>query len=121
MLKYIEKRKCTCSINDYVSLRRYTRKKLITLGGGYNLEEFMGLLLGSLSLFYPLLIASVITFIYALIKRSCGWMLLSAILLYPDAWFFSGYPLFPWAKFIPFIQVILAIIFYLMKRNKAKT
>jgi hypothetical protein len=80
----------------------------------------MGVLLGSLRLFYPLLIASVITFVYALIKRSWIWMLLSAILLYPDAWFFSGYPPFPWAKFIPLIQVVFALIFYLMKRNQSK-
>ncbi|TQR21752.1 hypothetical protein [Psychrobacillus vulpis] len=84
------------------------------------MEEIMGGLLGQLGLFYPLLIASVITFVYALIKRSWIWMLLSAILLYPDAWFFSGYPPFPWAKFVPLIQVIFAIIFYLMKRNKSK-
>ena len=80
----------------------------------------MGGLLGPLGLFYPLLIASVIIFVYALIKRSWIWMLLSAILLYPDAWFFSGYPPFPWAKFVPLIQVIFAIIFYQMKRNKSK-
>lgn len=80
----------------------------------------MGVLLGSLRLFYPLLVASVITFVYALIKRSWIWMLLSAILLYPDAWFFSGYPPFSWTKFIPLIQVILALIFYLMKRNQSK-
>ena len=48
-------------------------------------------LLGQLGLFYPLLIASLITFVYARIKPSRIWMLLSAILLYPDAWFFSGY------------------------------
>lgn len=78
----------------------------------------MGVLLGALRLFYPLLLASVITFVYALIKRSWMWMLLSAILLYPDAWYFSGYPPYNWVIFVPFIQVILAIIFYLMKRNK---
>lgn len=81
----------------------------------------MGLLLGSLGLFYPLLIVSVITFIYALIKRSWGWMLLSALLLYPAAWFFSGYPPFPWARFIPFLQIIVAIIFYILKRKRAKS
>lgn len=81
----------------------------------------MEFLLGSLGLFYPLLIASVIIFIYALVKRSWIWMLLSAILLYPDAWFFSGYPPFSWVKFVPLIQVILAIIFYQLNRNKSKT
>jgi len=85
------------------------------------MEGLIGGLLGTLGLFYPLLIASVITFIYGLIKRSWIGMLLSGILLYPDAWFFSGYPPFSWAKFIPLIQVILAIIFYLLKRNKSKT
>lgn len=79
----------------------------------------MGLLLGSLNLFYPLLIASVVTFVYAFIKSSWVWMILSAILLYPVAWLFSGYPPFPWAKFVPFIQIILAIIFYVLKRNKS--
>ncbi|WP_342543252.1 hypothetical protein MHH33_06375 [Paenisporosarcina sp. FSL H8-0542] len=82
------------------------------------MEGIMGVLLGTLGLFYPLLLASVITFVYALIKRSWIWMLISAILLYPDAWFFSGYPPFPWAKFVPLIQVILAIIFYLLKRKR---
>ncbi|HWI49014.1 MAG TPA: hypothetical protein VNU45_12400 [Rummeliibacillus sp.] len=85
------------------------------------MEGLIGGLLGTLGLFYPLLIASVITFIYGLIKRSWIGMLLSGILLYPDAWFFSGYSPFSWAKFIPLIQVILAIIFYLLKRNKSKT
>lgn len=80
----------------------------------------MGFLLGSLRLFYPLLVASVITFVYAFIKRSWIWMLLSAILLYPDAWFFSGYPPFPLAKFIPFIHVVFAFVFYLMRRNQSK-
>jgi hypothetical protein len=85
------------------------------------MEDIMGVLLGSLQLFYPLLIASIITFVYALFKRSWNWMLLSGILLYPDAWFFSGYPPFPWAKFVPLIQVVLAIILSLMKRKKLKT
>jgi hypothetical protein len=81
------------------------------------LEAVIGILLGSLNLFYPLLIASVITFIYALKKRSWGWMLLSAILLYPDTWYFSGYPPIPWANLIPLFQVIIAIIFFGMKRK----
>jgi hypothetical protein len=85
------------------------------------LEEVIGLLLGSLDLFYPLLIASVIIFVYALIMRSWIMMLISATLLYPDAWFFSKYPPFPWVIFVPLILVILAIIFYLRKRNKVKT
>lgn len=85
------------------------------------MEGIIGVLLGTLGLFYPLLIASIITFVYALIKRSWIWMLLSAILLYPDAWFFSGYPTFPWVKFVPLIQVILAIVLYLLYRNKSKT
>jgi hypothetical protein len=81
------------------------------------MEQLLGLLLGTLNLFYPLLIASVIIFIYALIKRSWVGMMISAILLFPDAWFFSGYPAFPWAIILPFIQVILAVIFYVRKRN----
>ncbi|WP_456271002.1 hypothetical protein [Bacillus sp. AK031] len=80
------------------------------------MENLMGLLLGSLNLFYPLLIASAIIFIYALLKRSWIGMLLSALLLFPDAWYFSGYPAFPWAMLLPLIQVLLAVTFY--KRNK---
>lgn len=80
----------------------------------------MGLLLGTLKLFYPLLIAAVSLFIYALIKRSWKLMLISAILLYPDAWYFSGTPRFPWAIFVPLIQVVLAALFYLKKENSSK-
>ncbi|MBY0121824.1 hypothetical protein [Bacillus sp. S/N-304-OC-R1] len=81
------------------------------------MEELMGFLLGSLQLFYPLLIASGIVFVYGLIKRSWISMTVSAILLYPDAWYFSGYPPFPWAKFIPIIFILIAIAFYLRKRK----
>jgi hypothetical protein len=82
------------------------------------LEELMGLLLGTLDLFYPLLIASVITFFYALFTRSWMIMLVSGILLFPDAWYFSGYPPFPWAKIVPLIHVVIAIIFFLQKRKR---
>jgi len=82
------------------------------------MEVITGVLLGVLQLFYPLLLASVILFIYALIKRSWIWMLVSGVLLYPDAWYFSGYPPFPWVKIIPLIHVILAIILYLLSRKK---
>jgi hypothetical protein len=81
------------------------------------MEQLTGFLLGSLGLFYPLLIAAVLTFVYALIKRSWIWMLVSAILLYPVAWFFSGYPPFPWAKFIPLTQMIFALVFWLKKQK----
>lgn len=83
------------------------------------MEVIMGFLLGTLSLFYPLLIASVIIFVYALIKRSWKSMLISAILLYPIAWFIGAHPPFPWATYIPFIQVALAILFYFIRKNKA--
>ena len=86
--------------------------------GGNDVEGIISVLLGPLQLFYPLLIASIITFVYALIKRSWFWMLLSGILLYPDAWYFSGYPPFPWVKFIPLVQMVLTIILYLMKRKE---
>ena len=82
------------------------------------MEAILGILLGPLSLFYPLLMASILTFIYSIIKRSWIWMLLSSILLYPNAWFFSQYPPFPWAIFVPLIQVVLAILFYLRTRKK---
>ncbi|TKC18883.1 hypothetical protein [Robertmurraya kyonggiensis] len=85
------------------------------------MEDILGFLLGFLQLFYPLLLASIITFIYALIKRSWKWMLVSGILLFPDAWYFSWYPPFPWAKFIPLIQVIIAFIFFRTKgKEKSK-
>ena len=82
------------------------------------MEAITGVLLGVLQLFYPLLFTSVILFVYALIKRSWIWMLISGVLLYPDAWYFSGYPPFPWVKLIPLIQVIWAIILYLLSRKK---
>lgn len=100
----------------FISFDMNFRKDL----GGNNLEEIMGVLLGSLNLFYPLLIASGITFIYALVKRSWISMLISAISLYPIAWLFSGYPPFPWANFVPCIQIILAIILYFLQKNKSK-
>lgn len=81
------------------------------------MEEVMVFLLGSLQLFYPLLIASVIVFVYGLIKRSWISMTVSAVLLYPDAWYFSGYPPFPWAKFIPIIPILIAVVFFIRKRK----
>ncbi|MCZ2258140.1 hypothetical protein [Sporosarcina sp. G11-34] len=81
------------------------------------METIMGVLLESLGLFYPLFLASVVTFVYPIIKRSWIWMLLSAILIFPDAWFFSKHPPFPWAIFVPLVQVVFAILFYLWKRN----
>ena len=87
--------------------------------GVIKLEGITSVLLGPLSLFYPLLIASIVTFVYALVKRSWVWMLISAVLLYPDAWYFSGYPPFPWAKFAPVIQVVFAIFFYLLKSKQS--
>ncbi|TSI07870.1 hypothetical protein [Lysinibacillus sp. BW-2-10] len=81
------------------------------------MEAIVGVLLGTLGLFYPLLLGAILAFVYALLKRSWVWMLISALLLYPDAWYFSGYPPFPWVKWVPFMQVILALMFYL-NRNK---
>ncbi|KXH80866.1 hypothetical protein [Sporosarcina sp. HYO08] len=85
------------------------------------MEQIMGLLLGTLNLFYPLLLGSVITFIYALIRRSSIPMLISAILLFPIAWFIGAHPPFPWAIFLPLIQVLLAIVFYLLNKRKVET
>lgn len=81
----------------------------------------MGLLLGSFDLFYPLLIVSVILFLYTLMKRCWIAMIFSAIFLYPVIWYFSGYPPFTWVKIIPFIQVVVALVFFQMKRTKLKT
>lgn len=81
------------------------------------MEAIVGVLLGTLGLFYPLLLGAILSFVYALRKRSWVWMLISALILYPDAWYFSGYPPFPWVKCVPCIQVILALIFY-VNRNK---
>lgn len=82
------------------------------------MEIIMSVLLGILNLFYPLLIASFVIFIYALIKRSWIAMLISGLLLFPDAWYFSGYPPFPWVKFIPLVQVIMALVFYFKQKRK---
>lgn len=80
------------------------------------MEAILGLLLGVLPLFYPLLIASGIAFVYAMARRSWKAMALSGALLVPDAWYVSGYPALPWAKFVPLLQLALAIWFY-AKRN----
>ncbi|WP_421382214.1 hypothetical protein ACOJQI_22145 [Bacillus salacetis] len=81
------------------------------------MEQLTGFLLGTLDLFYPLLIASILTLVYAIRKRSWFWMIVSAVLLYPDAWFFSGYPSFAWVKFLPVIEVIFAIVFWVKKQQ----
>ena len=60
------------------------------------METIMGVLLGSVGLFYPFLLASVVIFIYAIIKRSWIWMSLSTILLYPDAGFLVNTYHFLW-------------------------
>ncbi|WP_456275176.1 hypothetical protein [Bacillus sp. AK128] len=39
-------------------------------------------------------------------------MIVSAILILPDAVFFSGYPLFVWVILVPFVPLLLAFIFY---------
>ncbi|SEM22686.1 hypothetical protein SAMN05192533_101501 [Mesobacillus persicus] len=85
------------------------------------MEKLIGLLLGSFDLFYPLLIVSVFTLIYALVKRSWILMIISAILLYPDAWYFSGYPPFYWVQYIPVIHILLATNFYLRAGKKKDT
>ncbi|PLS18640.1 hypothetical protein CVD28_05755 [Bacillus sp. M6-12] len=76
------------------------------------MQEIIGFLLGDLDLFYPLLLASVFIFVYAIVKRSWAAMLLSGILLLPDAIYFSGYPSVPFAIGIPLIQVFFAVIYY---------
>ena len=85
-----------------------------------NTEKVVEVSLGIFDLFYPLLMASAVAFVYALIKRSWKWMLFSAVLLYPDVWFLSGYPLLHWAKWMLLIHVALAGIFYFSGR-KSKT
>jgi hypothetical protein len=80
-------------------------------------EEITRILFGSWHLFYPLLITSGIIFVYAFTTRSWIWMIISGIVLYPDAWYFSKYPAFSWVEFIPVVQVIFAVVFFLMKRR----
>jgi hypothetical protein len=82
------------------------------------MEELMGLLLGPpLKLFYPLLIASFLTLVYGVVKRSWKSMLISGILLFPDAWYFSGYPSFPYTIFIPIMIILISIVMYRLKRR----
>lgn len=83
------------------------------------MEELLGLLLGELHLFYPLLIASLVLFLYGFMKRSFVMMVLSGLFLFPDTWYFSGYPPFPWAKFIPLLHVMIALIFIVTKKKEA--
>jgi hypothetical protein len=68
---------------------------------------------------YALLVASGIIFIYALVKRSWKWMLFSGILVF-QAWYISGYPAFPWAIFVPLIQVFFTVLFFATKGRIAK-
>lgn len=87
---------------------------------GMYLEEILFKLLFGLNFFYPLLFTSVILFVYAIFKQSWVWMLISGILLFPNALFLFIDPLpFKLAIFIPLIQVILTIIFR-MKRIRSK-
>ncbi|BAB07598.1 hypothetical protein P4637_04575 [Halalkalibacterium halodurans] len=85
------------------------------------MEGVMSFLFGALSLFYPLLIASVLLFGYAFVKRSWVGMVVCAILLYPNAWFVSMHPPFPWVIYTPVIPIMLAAVFYLMKRTRLRT
>ncbi|WP_424237906.1 hypothetical protein [Bhargavaea ginsengi] len=83
------------------------------------MEQVMGLLLGTLQLFFPLIVMSAITFVLGLILRSWLWMLASAVLIYPDAWYLGATPAFPWAIYVPLIPVFVALwLFLLNKRDK---
>jgi hypothetical protein len=81
------------------------------------MEALLGFLLGTLQLFYPLLIVSIVMFIYAIFVRSWILMLISGLLIFPDVWYFSGYPPYPYVIFLPVIHILLAILFY---RGKMK-
>jgi hypothetical protein len=51
--------------------------------------------------------------------RSWAWMLASAILIFPDAWYLGATPSFPLAIFVPLVPVFVAIwLFLLNKRNR---
>lgn len=80
------------------------------------MEPLMGFLLGTLQLFFPLIVMSAITFVLGLILRSWLWMLASAVLIYPDAWYLGATPAFPWAIYLPLIQVFAAIWIYLSNK-----
>jgi hypothetical protein len=81
------------------------------------MEALFGFLLGTLQLFYPLLIVSVVMFVYAIFVRSWILMLISGLLIFPDVWYFSGNPPYLYVIFLPLIHVLLAILFY---RGKMK-
>ncbi|TCT20891.1 hypothetical protein EDD68_11219 [Melghiribacillus thermohalophilus] len=68
-------------------------------------------------LFWFLLTVSVITFIAAFWKRLWWLMAVSGLTMTPVAVYFSFYPLYPWAKFVPVIHFVLAIIFFISNRN----
>ncbi|WP_102029346.1 hypothetical protein [Salirhabdus sp. Marseille-P4669] len=83
------------------------------------MENIIGILLGTLQLFYPLLLISLLLFVYALVVRSWKLMLLSGLIILPDAIYFSWYPPYPYAIFTPVIHLVIAFIFYYRhKRQK---
>ncbi|MCW1927487.1 hypothetical protein [Bhargavaea beijingensis] len=84
------------------------------------MESVMGLLLGTLQLFYPLIVMSAIAFVLGLILRSWLWVLASAVLIYPDSWYIGGTPAFPWAIYVPLIPVFVAIWLFLSKKRNRR-
>jgi hypothetical protein len=83
------------------------------------MEQVMGVLLGSLQMFYPLLVLTAIAFAIGLFRRSWPWMLASAILIFPGAWYVGATPRFPWATFVPLVPILLAVWFFLLKKRTA--
>lgn len=82
------------------------------------MESFLGILLGTLNLFYPLLICSIVIFIYGVVIRSWPAVLISGLLIFPDVWFFSGYPSYAWVILFPFIHLFITYRFYKNKQIK---
>ncbi|MBB6452741.1 membrane protein YdbS with pleckstrin-like domain [Salirhabdus euzebyi] len=74
--------------------------------------------MGQLDLFYPLLISSVLTFLFAFAVKSWVWMLISGLLIFPNAWYFSGYPAYGFVILLPIIHVMFAIVFYRYRIKK---
>jgi hypothetical protein len=85
------------------------------------LEDMLGRLLFGLNFFYPLLFISVVVFAVAVFIRSWLWMLISFLFLLPNALYLAYFPLpLKLALFIPFLQFILVVKFYLMKTRREK-
>lgn len=67
--------------------------------------------------FWIALLVYVITLCFAFLERSWEWVLVSGGALFPDTWYMSGYPLFPWIIVIPLLHFVLAGAFYIRHKK----